>query len=80
MAAASARSAWAVGYTYPIGAGVKTLTEHWNGTTWKRVPSPSPPRSTLRGVAAISARSAWAVGYTGSGKTLILRWNGKAWK
>jgi hypothetical protein len=30
-------------------------------------------------VAAASARSAWAVGRTGSGKTLILHWNGTAW-
>jgi hypothetical protein len=35
---------------------------------------------SLSGVAAISARRAWAVGSTGSGKTLILRWNGMAWK
>jgi len=34
----------------------------------------------LTGVAAISARNAWAVGGTDSGKTLILRWNGKSWK
>jgi hypothetical protein len=34
----------------------------------------------LRGVAATSASNAWAVGSTDSGKTLILHWNGKAWK
>lgn len=34
----------------------------------------------LRGVAATSASNAWAVGSAGSGKTLILRWNGRAWK
>ena len=36
----------------------------------------------LSGVAATSAANAWAVGSTGSSsspKTLILRWNGKAW-
>ena len=31
-------------------------------------------------MAATSASSAWAVGSAGSGKTLILRWNGTAWK
>jgi len=34
-------------------------------------------------VAAVSARSAWAVGYTATSagsKSLILRWNGTAWK
>jgi hypothetical protein len=35
VSAMSASSAWAVGYTYPIGSGVKTLIEQWNGTSWK---------------------------------------------
>jgi hypothetical protein len=44
------------------------------------VPSPSPGTdSSLLGVAATPAGTAWAVGYTGSGRTLILRWNGTAW-
>jgi hypothetical protein len=34
----------------------------------------------LAGVAATSATNAWAVGGTASDHTLILRWNGKAWK
>jgi hypothetical protein len=38
----------------------------------------------LNGVAATSASNAWAVGDTGIGtthpRTLILRWNGTAWK
>jgi hypothetical protein len=41
------------------------------------VPSPS---GYLSGVAATSARNAWAVGAAGTGKTLILHWNGKEWK
>ena len=84
VAATSARSAWAVGGTERgVGSGtrIRTLILRWNGTTWKRVPSPSPGlRAGLSGVAATSARNAWAVGSTGSGKTLILRWNGTAWK
>jgi hypothetical protein len=84
VAATSARSAWAVGSTGPpLGTG-KTLILHWNGKTWKQVPSPSPSPEdvgdVLSGVAAVSADSAWAVGNTGTGKTLILRWNGKTWK
>jgi hypothetical protein len=49
-------------------------------------PAPAGPAASftingfLNGVAAVSARDAWAVGSTLSGKTLILRWNGKAWK
>jgi hypothetical protein len=82
VAATSATNAWAVGQT---GAG-KALIERWNGTAWAQVSSPaSGTSSSLSGVAAVSATSAWAVGYTfastgGSPKTLILRWNGTAWK
>jgi hypothetical protein len=74
---ASARSAWAVGRT----GTSKTLILRWNGSAWKRVPSPTPTGGgNLRGVAATSARNAWAVGASGTGKTLILRWNGSRWK
>jgi hypothetical protein len=79
VAAVSAQSPWAVGYTYPISAGVKTLIERWNGKGWKQVPSPSPAGGQLLAVAASSGRNAWAVGTTG-GKILIERWNGVAWK
>jgi len=85
VAATSARRAWAVGET----RGFKTLILRWNGTSWKRVHSPSPGASSgladfLKGVAATSARRAWAVGDIscgcGPGTSLIERWNGKAWK
>jgi hypothetical protein len=42
---------------------------------------PGPANSTLHGVAATSPASAWAVGSSGtSGRALIERWNGTAWK
>jgi hypothetical protein len=73
VAATSAGKAWAVGQ-----AGTKTLILHWNGSTWKQVPSPGPAASNaLQGVATSSARNAWAVGL---GQVLILRWNGTSWK
>src|SRR6266700_2057709 len=75
VAVLSARSAWAVG-----SAGSKTLILRWNGTVWRRVPSPNPSpdhAQCLAVVSAASASDAWAVGYTdGGGKTLIVRWNG----
>ena len=83
VAVISAGDAWAVGYT---GMGpltcrrCTTLILHWNGTTWKRVPSPEPTAGILEGVAAASAHSAWAVGNTGGGNTLILYWTGTAWE
>ena len=84
VAAVSASSAWAVGGT-ESGSGpsevITTLIARWNGTGWKRVPSPNPTgRAALGGVAAVSASSAWAVGNIGGAKTLILRWNGITWK
>jgi hypothetical protein len=89
VSASSATGAWAVGQ-YEISPGPeRTLTEHWNGTAWTWVPSPSPGGtsgfSTLNGVAAVSAAGAWAVGdyenIAGGGqRSLIERWNGTAWK
>ncbi|HUJ07327.1 MAG TPA: hypothetical protein VLX31_14555 [Streptosporangiaceae bacterium] len=82
VAALSARSAWAAGWTM----GGQTAIFGWDGTRWRRVPSPSPggrSGSELHGVAANSADEAWAVGCArcfGPGSTtLILRWNGTAW-
>jgi len=63
LAATSARNAWAVGYTGSVYSRSEPLIARWNGTSWKRVPSPVPggsALSSLNGVAATSARSAWA--------------------
>ena len=82
VAAASARDAWVAGNSYTFPATFKTVILHWNGTSWKRVLSPSPTASVLFGVAAVSATDAWAVGESGvtsTSRTLILHWNGKAW-
>ena len=86
VTATSAGNAWAVG-SYNIGAIAQTLILHWNGTAWKKVASPDPGGPShshfLFGVAATSAGNAWAVGgyvKTGPEQTLILHWNGTAWK
>jgi hypothetical protein len=82
VTALSASNAWAVGYT-DTGTTWKTLVEHWNGTTWKQVPSPTPGGATssgqLRSVAAVSASNIWAAG-NDTGRTLIEHWNGSTWK
>jgi hypothetical protein len=78
---------WAVG---GIGDGIgiqgTTLIEHWNGTAWSVVPSPSPGSGDgLSGVTTSNASDdVWAVGsYVPSGsdlyQPLILNWNGTAW-
>jgi hypothetical protein len=88
VAASSSTDAWAVGSFVNSSGLFQTLVLHWNGTAWKRVASPSPGVSAdanaLYGVAAVSASNAWAVGYfrtsSGAPQTLILHWNGTAWK
>jgi hypothetical protein len=86
VAAVSARNAWAVGLSGQGISPTKTLILRWNGTAWKKARSPAPrANSGLSGVAAVSARGAWAVGSTtnssrSGGKTLILQWNGTAWR
>jgi hypothetical protein len=77
VAAASARSAWAVGYEN----GSTPLILHWDGTAWRRTPVPHLPLSSLRGTAAVTPADAWAVGNTGTGpEALILHWDGRAWQ
>ena len=68
VAATSARNAWTAGRTL-----------RWDGTAWRRVPSPAGPAASLNGVAATSRVNAWAVGSTGACRTLILHWDGTAW-
>jgi hypothetical protein len=98
ISATSPSDIWAVGsYTTVTGTVVDsfTLTEHFDGTSWKIVPSPnvavrSPlngAQQVLHGVTAIGRNDAWAVGNTidtASGsflpdQKLILHWNGSAW-
>jgi hypothetical protein len=82
VAAISPSNAWAVGYT-ETPTSSKTMILHWNGRTWKQVPSPNPFCSTcdsLYGVAAASKTSVWAVGTVNSGGlVVILHWNGSRW-
>jgi hypothetical protein len=87
--AISPANVWAVGQSGDdVGVGgtpTATLIEHWNGTAWSVVPSPTVGTSPyLNGVTATSASNAWAVGYdtpagTSQPQTLTLNWNGSAW-
>ena len=81
VAAVSANDMWAV------GSGLGTLTEHWNGTEWSLINSPSPGSeyNDLNGVAAVASNDVWAVGsYSNNPQlpdtnTLIEHWNGTKW-
>jgi hypothetical protein len=83
----SASDVWAVGDSGVVDVpGSQTLIEHFNGTAWSIVPSPSPGSiATLGGVATSNAaNNVWAVGAdtpagTSVRQTLTLNWNGTAW-
>jgi hypothetical protein len=80
---------WAVGDrgNVEVPDSQKTLIEHFNGTAWRIVPSPSPGTiDALSGITTSNAsNSVWAVGADvpagkSVGRTLTLNWNGTAWK
>src|SRR5215216_2094360 len=89
VAAISASDIWAVGHSGdPSSIPLQTLTEHWDGTRWSIIPSPSPGTyngNVLTAVDAISANDVWAVGWYQSGPTgqeggaLTMHWNGTQW-
>ena len=91
VAPVSSSDIWSVGNynAGPYTNSLRTLAEHWNGSSWTIVSSPNPAKKTgdydsLQGVAAVSTSDVWAVGYSGTlsaaaDKTLIEHWNGSAW-
>ena len=88
VAAISASNVWAVGFianNTATGSVEQTLVEHWNGTKWSVVKSPSPgsQSDTLASVAATSATNVWAVGFyansDGIWRSLTEQWNGTHW-
>jgi hypothetical protein len=76
---------WAVGHYNDAGGAPKTLVLHWNGSTWKQSPSPSPGGTALNhlcGVTATASNDAWAVGRwdtNGFFRALSLHWDGTSW-
>jgi hypothetical protein len=102
VAAVSPRSVWAVGTYTSIKSGhfrttrpgsARTLILHWDGKTWRRVPSPSRGSSSnLVTAAAAGRKNVWAVGYwqnafeagpmagQSGGQTLVEQWNGHKWR
>jgi hypothetical protein len=66
VTAISANDVWAVGQFQDASGTTQTLTEHWNGTSWSIVTSPSAGAEFL-GAAAVSSSNVWAVGLGGTG-------------
>jgi hypothetical protein len=81
--------AWAVGTsTHSSGVPTRTMTQHWNGSGWTVVASPSPDgnQNLLRAVDGVAANDVWAVGGLGSDGyggepvgALVLHWDGSTW-
>jgi hypothetical protein len=75
----SPSDAWAVGDSATV--------LHWNGTSWAPVTIPGLPAAvSLSAVDALSSSDVWAAGFADAGTpfspetTLIVHWNGTAWK
>jgi len=84
VACTSPSNCWIVGY-HDNGAAFQTLIQHWNGTLWSIVDSPSTDSAQnnfLSDITCSSASDCWAVGYYDNGsayQTLIEHWNGDTW-
>jgi hypothetical protein len=87
VTAVASNNVWAVGENEEVpGLGITTLIEHWNGSAWSIVASPTPGAyPALNAVAARSASDVYAVGFNmpsvngGVQQGLILHWNGSTW-
>ncbi len=89
VAGSADNDVWAVGW-FDDNSSRHTLTLHWNGSSWQRVPSPdvvnvgSNSINALYSVAVVASNDVWAVGYAASlstpYQTITLHWNGSAWQ
>jgi hypothetical protein len=80
VACPSASDCWAVG-VYIVSSVRHTLTQHWDGSSWRTVPSPDasdPGSNTLSDVVCVSSSECFAIGNAAQ-QTLIERWDGNAW-
>lgn len=87
ISAVSTAHVWAAGDSgFVKGDGsqgkVRTLIEHWDGTRWSIVQSPTPRRQNyVYGISADSRKDAWLVGAkTTKGAMFVEHWNGTAWE
>jgi hypothetical protein len=86
VAATSSVDAWAVGYSRETPYTTsRTLIVHWDGASWRVIPSPNPgpADNVLTAVTAVAADDAWAVGWYYDaqhlGRPLIAHWDGGRW-
>jgi hypothetical protein len=88
VACSSVSDCWAAGSQNINPDYDHTLVEHWDGAAWTVATSPNTAttdNNVLYGITCASASECWAVGFYQSSnsnfrQTLILKWNGNAWK
>lgn len=86
ISAISPTDAWVVGWSLSFSKGAfRTLAEHWDGNSWKVVPTPNSAQRNnyLNSVFALASDDVWAVGQQdddeGDQWILVEHWDGKAW-
>jgi len=84
VAVVGASDVWAAGAYYNGSNVERTLTEHWDGSSWSIATSANQGTSNnqLNAVAAVGTSDVWVVGYYNAGlynQTLVEHWNGTTW-
>jgi len=91
VAAISPSDVWAVGFDNSSNLNeAKNLTLHFDGTSWRNIPTPNPGKcnqgnfgNVLTSVAAIATNDVWAVGFTFPCNALLqpmaMHWDGTKW-
>ena len=87
VSADATNDAWAVGFNG--SDNIRTSAMHWDGTNWKRMPTPNVGAGTnkLNGVLALAPNNVWAVGFStpiaspehAATLTLIEHFDGTSW-
>lgn len=76
VTALSTQDAWAVGFTFTCrNPELQALILHWDGTSWKAVPSPktlADGNAALNGITAIAPDNIYAAGYQPGPKGVVL--------
>jgi len=90
VSAVSGNDVWASGFADNVSCQQeicgRTLVEHWDGSSWTRVPSPNPELADyLYGIAALSPSDIWVGGMEWQKSPLIdfpvlMHYNGTTWK
>ena len=80
VAAISAESAWAAGFTFSQGSHPSPPVLRWNGTRWRQVRVPGTSGTDFADVAASSGADVWiSATNADTGKNVVRRWDGRRW-